>query len=471
MILTLFLLCVQIGGFISSLHAVMATRTPQGAIAWVISLNTFPVIALPAYWIFGRNNFRGYVVARKEQDAQLRELITELVHAYPQVFSKQCDLHSPIRAAEELARVPVMKGNDVKLLIDGEDTFLSILEGIQQAGLYILVQFYTVRDDSIGRKLQAALIEKAHAGVRVYILFDEVGSHKLPHDYLEKLRDAGVEIHPFNSRKGWRNRFQLNFRNHRKVVVVDGHTSWMGGHNVGDEYLDGGGAFTSWRDTHIKIEGPASLPVQFAFMEDWKWATDSRLDLDWERGFEITPGEKDVLILPTGPADDRESAALMFTHAINNARDRIWIASPYFVPDEGVIQALQLAVLRGVEVRILIPDLADHHLAYLAAFSSLKQVGDGIRIWRYTEGFMHQKVVLVDHNIASVGTANFDNRSFRLNFEITAMILDKSFNREVEEMLLRDFERSIPMEANALDHKSYPFQLMSRFSSLFAPIL
>lgn len=470
MILTLFLLFAQIGGFISSLHAVMATRTPQGAIAWVISLNTFPVIALPAYWIFGRNNFGGYVVARKEQDAELRELLTELVNEYPQVFSKQYDLHSSIRAAEELARVPVMKGNEVELLIDGETTFASILEGIQQAVSYILVQSYTVRDDVIGGKLQAALIEKAREGVRVYVLFDEVGSHYLSHDYLEKLGDAGVEIHPFNTRKGWRNRFQVNFRNHRKVVVVDGHTSWMGGHNVGDEYLDGGKAFTAWRDTHIKIEGPASLPVQFAFMEDWKWATDAKLELDWERGFEAN-GDKDILILPTGPADDRESATLMFTHAINYAQDRIWIASPYFVPDGGVIQALQLAVLRGVDVRILIPDLADHHLAYLAAFSSLKQVGDGIRIWRYTEGFMHQKVVLVDHTLASVGTANFDNRSFRLNFEITAMILDKSFNQEVEEMLLRDFDRSVPMDADALDHKSYLFQLMSRSASLFSPIL
>jgi cardiolipin synthase A/B len=244
----------------------------------------------------------------------------------------------------------------------------------------------------------------------------------------------------------------------------------VGGHNVGDEYIDGGKEFATWRDTHIKISGPATLALQLTFVEDWNWATDEMLKLDWESGF-APQGGQEVLLIPSGPADERETATLMFTHAINSAQERIWIASPYFVPDQGVLNALELAALRGVDVRILIPDEPDHLLVYLAAFSYLNKVGADIRVWRYTAGFMHQKVALLDQNVAAVGTANFDNRSFRLNFEITALVLDRGFNQQVETMLLADFARSEEMDPTAIEDKSIWFQLMSRAASLAAPIL
>ncbi len=470
MIVSLILLLAHISGFLSSLHAIRSTRTSQGAVAWVISLNSFPVLALPAYWVFGRNNFQGYVLERQEEDREIHRHIETVMAEHPQVFSNHRETRPAALAAERLALMPILHGNRVELLIDGEQTFDSILEGIARAESYVLVQFYILRDDGLGRRLRDALVERARAGVRVYVLYDEIGSFNLPESYLTSLRTEGVDIRSFHTRKGASNRFQLNFRNHRKIVVADGTAGWVGGHNVGDEYLDGGRDFDSWRDTHIKLEGPGVLSLQWVFLEDWNWAADDLLTLDWERGL-AARGDQEVLVIPSGPADKRETATLMFTHAINSAQKRIWIASPYFVPDPGLLRALQLAALRGVDVRILLPDEKDHLFVYLAAFSYMKEAGTDIRFWRYTGGFMHQKVMLIDDEVASVGTANFDNRSFRLNFEITAMVIDPDFNRRVEAMLLRDFERSRKVTANLIDEKSAWFQLRSKAAALLSPIL
>jgi cardiolipin synthase len=239
---------------------------------------------------------------------------------------------------------------------------------------------------------------------------------------------------------------------------------------VGDEYLGRDPKFGNWRDTHVRIEGPAALAAQLSFAEDWYWATGQQLALDWAP-LPAEDGDLPVLIVPTGPADELETANLMFVQAINSARERIWIASPYFVPDEVVISALQLAGLRGVDVRILIPDKKDHLGVYLAAFSYLDDAGStGARFYRYQDGFLHQKAMLIDHSVAAIGTANFDNRSFRLNFEITAVIHDESFVAEVEEMFEADFARSRLMDAGELSLKPWWFRFAVRLARLTAPV-
>ena len=469
MIVSIIIIVFHVLGFISSIHAVMSTRTSQGAIAWVVSLNTFPYIAVPAYWVLGRSGFRGYVTARQTGDLEIQH-IARTASADSDGLRSTGVRTGAARAAELLAEMPALRGNTVELLIDGDATFASIFEGIEEAGEYLLIQFFIVKDDDLGRELKTRLIAKAREGVRVFFLFDEVGSYKLPRSYLEELREAGVEAFDFHSRKGPRNHFQINFRNHRKIVVADGHTAWIGGHNVGDEYL-GKGPLGAWRDTHIKIEGPAAMAAQLSFFEDWHWATDSIPDFDWTPRHVDEDGV-DVLIIPTGPADELETAGLMFVHAINSAQERIWIASPYFVPDEAVMAALQLAGLRGVDVRILIPDEPDHLLVYLAAFSYFAEAGStGVKFYRYTEGFLHEKVMLVDHNTASVGTANFDNRSFRLNFEITAFVGDETFAAEVEQMFLKDFAASREMQPGDYADRSFWFRFAVSLARLTAPIL
>ncbi len=458
-------------GLVSAVHALMSTRTSQGAIAWVVSLITFPYVAVPAYWVFGRSKFRGYVQARRNTD-DLGDIIeTEALEAVESFRVHGATWEHAAQAGEALAGMPILEGNSVELLIDGEATFTSILEGIDSAEKYVLFQFFIVEDDGLGRRLQQHLISKSKQGVAVYFLYDEVGSHALPKRYLDELRAAGVQATEFNTRRGAGNRFQLNFRNHRKVVVVDSKVAWIGGHNVGDEYLGKSEKFGHWRDTHVRIEGPAALKAQLSFVEDWLWATRQVPMLEWIPTAASDGADHPVLVIPSGPADDLETATLMFVHAIHSAQHRIWISSPYFVPDEAVMVALQLAGLRGVDVRIMIPDNPDHMLVYLAAFSYFDQAGQtGVKFYRYLDGFLHQKAMLVDDTFATIGTANFDNRSFRLNFEITAAILDPQFIEQVERMFENDFMHCREMEDGEYDRKPLWFRVAVRCARLTSPI-
>ena len=282
---------------------------------------------------------------------------------------------------------------------------------------------------------------------------------------------AGVVTSAFHTTKGKTNRFQLNFRNHRKIVVVDGKAAWVGGHNVGDEYLGKSPKFGAWRDTHVRIEGPAVQAIQFCFVEDWHWAANVFPELNWEPQ-QAVDGKDEILTVASGPADNLETCGLMFVQAINDARERVWIASPYFVPDLQILSALKLAALRGVDVRILLPQKGDHRTVYLASFSYFQNTLPlGIKIYRYSAGFMHQKVFLIDSSYAAVGTANLDNRSFRLNFEITILNYDPQFIKEVEDMLSADFSRSRRAVMEDYTRKSFFFKLAVRSARLLAPIL
>lgn len=463
---------IHLAGFLSSIDAVMRARTAQGSIAWTVLLNTFPYLSLPAYWVFGSDKFQGYVVARRDADQRNKDIEEEVAATVERFRVDGSDRPAAMQAAERLALMPTLGGNRVELLVDGEATFNSILSGIDEAEKYVLVQFYTIHDDGLGGDLKDRLLTAADRGVKAYLVYDGIGSHSLPASYIDELRDAGVEVYEFNDQAGRRYRFQINFRNHRKIVVVDGQVAWLGGHNVGDEYLGKDPDFGDWRDTHMRIEGPAALTAQISFVEDWNWATGSVPDLCWTGKAAADGSDSHVLIIPSGPADELETATLMFLHAITSARERIWIASPYFVPDTAILAALQLASLRGVDVRVVVPKKPDHLLVHLAAFSYFDDAcSTGTQIYRYQEGFLHQKVMLIDDQMATVGTANFDNRSFRLNFEITAAVTDPAFVAEVEQMFEDDFERSRLMEDGEYECKPWWFRLGVQIARLAAPIL
>ncbi|MDX1381373.1 MAG: cardiolipin synthase [Xanthomonadales bacterium] len=469
--IVIILTVAQVLGVLSSIHSVMTTRTAQGTIGWVIALNTIPVAAVPAYWAFGRNRMSGYVSSRREGREAITPVTEELLKASERFRVPDAQKIKAVEAAERLAALPTLAGNHSTLLIDGQETFDSIFEGIEAADDYLLLMFFIVRNDELGKKLQQRLIDKAAEGVDVYFMYDAIGSLDLPPTYAAELRDAGVNVQAFRSGKGLLHRFQINFRNHRKIVVADGEVAWIGGHNVGDEYLGKDPELSPWRDSHIRVEGPAALGAQLAFVEDWHWATDEVPELNWIP--EASPrGDEKVLMVGSGPADELETAALMFIHAINTAEERVWIASPYYVPDQAVIGALQLAGLRGVDVRILIPDQADGWLVDLAAYSYFFEGGKtGVKFFRYEDGFMHRKAILIDHDAAAIGSANFDNRSFRLNFEITGLFMAPSTIRQVEEMFLADFEKSRRVEPEVLDRKPFWFRFAVRAARLAAPIL
>ena len=333
------------------------------------------------------------------------------------------------------------------------------------------MQFYMFHDDGLGRRMKKAMIERAKAGVRVYMLYDEVGSHGLPASYLNELREAGVEVSSFKPTQGWRNRFQLNFRNHRKMVVVDGVTGWVGGHNVGDEYLGLDPDFSPWRDTHVRIDGLAVMQVQAAIFGDWYWATREFLTVNWvpqpAEGSDVR-----VMIFPSAPSQRLETAGLLFVTALHSARERIWLSAPYFVPDEAVMKALELAALRGVDVRIITTGKGDSTAVFLAAFHYIDQLRDlGIKFYAYKPGFLHEKVMLIDDRVSSVGTPNFDNRSFRLNFEVTALIADDDFAKQMEAMFEQDFGHAEVIDPASFDDKSFFWWLGVKLSRLASPVL
>jgi len=460
-------------GFATSFPALMATRTPQGTLAWLLALNTLPYVAVPAYWVFGQRRFAGYLVSRRDADSRLREVLDEKVRSTDPLRADLADdPRGGIRAVEALAALPVLGGNEVELLVDGKAIFRSLFAGIERAREYILVQFYIVKDDEIGQELKRRLITRADEGVRVHFLYDEVGSYRLSSRYLEEMTEAGIEVSRFHSFQGRGNRFQLNFRNHRKVLVVDGEEGWVGGINVGDEYLGKDPDLGALRETHLRVRGPAALSLQLSFMEDWQWATDRIPDLNWTPAPSRSGEGVPVLILPSGPADPMETASLLIQHAIHSVQERVWISSPYFVPDGGVMAALKLAALRGVDVRILIPEKADHLLVELAGFSFLGDLLEaGVSFHRYQRGFLHAKAMLLDDIAAAVGTVNLDNRSFRLNFEITALVLDREFAGEVKEMFEDDFAQARAVSAEEVRSSPFLYRAAARAASLFAPIL
>ena len=457
---------------VSALEAILTSRTSQGAIAWTISLLTFPLLVVPLYLVFGRNRFDGYLEQRDEIEAESLRLIKRTSgsieeHVVP--LSRDTPMYTSLF---NLARLPATTGNRVELLVDGEQTFDSILEGLKSAQKYIFFQFYIIRDDELGHRLGRVLADKARDGVRVFLLYDEIGSRPFARSrLLKQLRTTGVHAVPFNTTQGRRNRFQLNFRNHRKVVVVDGRYAWIGGHNVGMEYLGLDKRIGHWRDTHTRIEGPAVLAAELAFATDWRWATRTSLRVAWDFSGE-RHGDTTLLVFPSDPASEYEEAGLMYHQAIVGARERIWIASPYFVPDHAIVSALQLAALRGVDVRVMIPDEPDKLLIAMANWYFTRELlPTGVKIYRYKGGFMHQKVFVMDQEIAGVGTANFDNRSFRLNFEITVLAHDRHFTGQVADMLIEDLAQCREVSQEEIDNKPPWFPLAMSIARLFSPVL
>lgn len=457
---------------LSAIEAILQTRTSQGAVAWTISLLTFPMLSVPLYLIFGRNRFAGYLEKRDEIEQEALQLIQRTssdIQEYIVPVAPDTPLYTSLF---NLARMPATRGNKVELLVDGDATFDSIRQGLEQARHYILFQFYIIRDDELSRELCRILADKSRAGLTVYVIYDEIGSRQFQRSRLcRQLHMSGVKVAPFNTTRGARNRFQLNFRNHRKVVVVDGEHAWIGGHNVGDEYLGKNKRIGHWRDTHTRFWGPAVLGAEQTFATDWLWATGEHLAINWDLNSKAE-GDSTVLVFPSDPASEYEEAGLMFHQVIVAARQRVWIASPYFVPDRGIVSALQLAALRGVDVRIMIPDEPDGPVVAMANWSYTKELlAVGVKVYRYQGGFMHQKVLLMDDELAGVGTANFDNRSFRLNFEITLLVKDLFFARQVESMLETDLRRCRQVSADEFQTKPAWFTLGMATARLFAPVL
>ena len=475
---TILFIIAEILAILTIVNVVIKARSAAGAWGWSMAVIALPFVAVPLYWILGRQQFRGYVELLKQAQISYEKIFSDLGKTLEPHFAtlSEEEIHYG-GVLEKLSQRRYTKDNEVCLLIDGPLTFESIFRDLETARDYILIQFFIVKDDGLGNRLGEVLMRKAREGVRVFFVYDEIGSHKLSRSYVEYMRKAGVNIHAFHSTQGPSNRFQINFRNHRKIVVVDGEIGFVGGHNVGDEYLGKSERFGEWRDTHIRIAGPAALSLQMVFLSDYYWATRKIPELDWTH---VKPGDgsgcgmasSTVLTLPTGPIEAIEGCTIFFLNCITRARRRIWIASPYFVTDESIRSSLQMAALRGVDVRLMIPDKPDKYIPWLATFCYLGDMeAAGVKVFRYTAGFLHQKVVLVDEIFSAVGTANLDNRSMRLNFEVTAVVLCEVFAKQVESMLEVDFQKCRQVGADDFTGRNWWFRLAAKLARLFSPIL
>ncbi len=459
-VLTASITLLHLLGLFAAMHAVTHTRTPQGAIGWALGLLLLPYVTLLPYLYLGSSRFLGYHPAHPVTPLQAPPQLS--ADAAP--IDPICARFSAISA---LQGRPFRSGHRLRLLIDGEAAFRVMLAAMETAEHCLLVQFFIIHDDVLGRRLQQVLLQRAAVGVRICVLFDGVGSHALPQHYIDTLRAGGVAIHRFATHR-WRNRFQLNFRNHRKIVVVDGKCAFIGGLNVGDEYLGLKPPLAPWRDTQLELRGSAVADLQQLFADDWRWITG-----------ELPPllpspadGDASALVVASGPADPLETGSLFFTAAIHAARERVWLSTPYFVPDNAVRSALQLAVLRGVDVRVLIPARPDHRTVFLAStLHAHHAVRAGIHVFRYQPGFLHQKALLIDRDSAAIGSMNLDSRSFRLNFEVAALVVDTAFAGEVETMLSEDFSRALAVTEAEYRDAPYLRRVAMHVARLFDPLL
>lgn len=453
---------------VCAVREILNSRTSQGSIAWLLSLLLLPIPTVLLYLVFGWKLFDDYATDRMQNGRANRPLRARDLA----LVDGETDAKWPVQV--NVSELPFLKGNEVELLIDGQATFDSIFAGIEAAKEYLLVQFYIIRDDRLGQELAERLIAKARQGVSIFMLYDDVGSTGMPKRYRHELREAGIKISSFNHRHRFLRLFgatRINYRNHRKIVVADGHHAWVGGHNVGVEYLGEDPKLGHWRDTHVRVSGPAALGCALLFREDWEWATGERLPNRPPR--ELTSfGDQSVLVMGSGPADKLEECAIAFTDLIGRARKRLWIVSPYFVPDTDIRTALFAARLRGVDVRIMLPDNPDHALVWLASMAHAdSMVQHNIDVYRYTDGFLHQKVVLMDDEMATIGSVNFDNRSFAINFEITLWFTDKTTISDVETMLVQDFEACRQVGRAEVESRPWALYLATQAARLLSPVL
>lgn len=377
----------------------------------------------------------------------------------------------------------------VKLLIDGHETFHEIFESIARAEKYILIQYYILRSDRLGLELQKLLIAKAKSGIAIYLLYDDIGSFNLSRSYVTALKTGGVAVASFLPIHSWKRGLQLNFRNHRKLVVVDGETAFTGGLNFGEEYLSGFPLLGrkhkgKWRDTHLKIHGRDSVRrLEEVFLDDWHFATGDSLDeliqnMIVEQSIRELPpspeGPEIIQVIPSAPTDEALVGVLLYMLTIQKAQRRLWIATPYFVPDTPLMRELELCSLRGVDVRLIIPRESDNRLVHWVSSTYAKKLREaGVRIYFYEAGFMHQKVVLVDDDFSLVGTTNFDNRALYLNFETTLAIHGKKFCQNVASMLTIDLAESSTLDDPATGSRFAQFLKLQRenLSRLLAPLL
>lgn len=364
--------------------------------------------------------------------------------------------------------------NDLKIFTDGHEKFNSLFEDLKKAKHHINIEYFTIYDDQLGKKLRKILVQKAREGVQVRVLYDLFGSKGSKQKFFKELIQAGGEVTPFMKSKLGYYSFRINFRNHRKIVVIDGSVGYIGGFNIGDQYLGRNKRFGNWRDTHLRLEGSVVLQLQSRFFMDWN-ASAKRQKVQFSLDYFPQSNVQNNIpmqIVSSGPENDVQKIKQGYIKMIMGAKHSIWIETPYFIPDDALMEALLIAIRSGIEVRIVIPQMPDHPFVYRATEYYVQQLlKAGARIYSYQNGFMHAKTIVVDNMITSVGSANWDIRSFKLNFEANTFMYDPKVAEQIIATIKNDLKDARELDEEYFKQQSSWKKFRQLASRLISPIL
>lgn len=456
-------------------------RNPVKSLAWVTVLLVVPAVGLVLYLFFGRNIQNKRIISRRNR-RKLKKLGAKGKVDAPR-RRRSAAVEQAVKLAASLQSSQFYEENTVELFNNGPDKFEALLRDISSARRFINLQYYIIADDEIGSRVADALVERARAGVKVRLIYDSVGSFKVSRRFLRRLKEAGVEAYPFFEVVFPPFGTRVNWRNHRKLVIIDGTVGYIGGMNIADRYVDGGKDFPLWRDLHLRVRGPGVNALQQSFAVDWNFMGQPLLEQiagDEEAKAEIPDagaaygkaGAVDLQLLTGGPVNQWMNLTLMFQKLIATARKTVYLQTPYFLPSEGLLQALQLAALSKVDVRIMLPRRSDSDMLRWASFSYVQEcLRAGIKVYLYDKGMLHSKAIIVDDEFATVGSTNFDFRSFEHNFEANLLIYSKEFNALMKKQFLEDQRDCIRVSASTWRQRPYLEKGLESVMRLFAPIL
>lgn len=455
-------------------------KKPTSTLAWLMILYFVPVLGFFIYLIFGQNlskrkifhykkiekKFLDLILNMQLKDLEERKLRFKDSIAYD--YKDMIYMHIKNSASE------VTMNNSIKLYTKGEEKFTDLFQDIRKAKKHIHLEYYIVKNDELGKQLMSLLIEKAKEGVEVRFLMDAFGSRfMIRSKKVKELKAVGGKVGVFFASKIPLINMKVNFRNHRKMVIIGGKIGYIGGFNVGNEYLGLDERMGNWRDNHLRIEGSAVDSLQLRFLLDWRTTNTEQVE-NFESSF-VFQEDKDgqtVQIVASGPDQEWEQIKYGYLKMINSAKESIYIQTPYFVPDDSMLEALKIAALSGIDVKIMIPDKPDHMFVYWATYSYLGEViNAGGKGYLYNNGFLHSKTIIVDGKIASVGSANIDVRSFKLNFEANAFVYDHDFAGELRKEFDKDLEVSLLVDEKKYESRGRIIKIKESISRLLSPIL
>lgn len=446
-------------------------RNPVKSMAWVLVLVLLPVLGLIIYLVFGRSLKGMRLISR----SHLRELWR--MNDFPEAISCEeelCDSSRQlISLVNKLTEPHMFQGTGIDVFTAGQDKYDAMMRDIGQAQDYINVQYFIIEDDTVGGKLIDALMDKARQGVKVRLLYDYVGSFYMKPSLLKRMREAGIRVYPFMELTLTQFALRLNWRNHRKIVVIDGKVGYMGGMNIADRYVIGDKNKAPWRDTHLRITGEAVAALQYTFAIDWDFTTRELLD-DKPLHYDLSRGNPQHLVqmVTSGPTGRWNNISLVFFKAVTLAKKCVYVQTPYFLPSDSLLKAMQSAALAGVEVRLMIPREPDSVMLKLATGSYIKEcLMSGIKIYMYEPAMMHAKVLIIDDEFVTTGSTNFDFRSFEHNFEFNALIYGKEFNRKMKDIFETDMAQCMRLSLGKWKQRPILQKALESVVRLMSPIL